>query len=173
MVKIIKIKQNKMSTEMSYLIIFAFVLLSITSIVFAIRESKDTPVIYPKMKGAYSELEFSLINKINKEREFNKLLPLVLDDDISLVCNSHLEKCVSTNKVSHVGVTDRYAKLHEGLCIKRLGEILGDGSEDTESLLDKLLQSSKDIILGDYDKIGISTTLPSNKKVYVSLILIK
>ena len=158
---------------MSFLVIFAFVLLSSTIIVYGIRGSKDTPVIYPKMRGAYSELEFSLINKINKEREFNKLLPLFLDDAISLVCNSHLEKCVSTNEVSHLGVTDMYSNLHEGLYISRLGEILGDGSEDTERLLDKLLKSSKDIILGDYDKIGISTTLSSNKKVYVSLILIK
>ena len=164
-----------MSNIAVVLIVVGFLVIVGISIWYVKRGLKNTPVVYPTMKGSYSPRDFSILNIINKEREFNKLGKLSLDDTLSLTIGKHIDMCRLVEKISHQDIESRFTELKESLPVRRLGEIVVYGHKDTESLVEKLLASSshKEIILGDYNKIGISAKLDFHNKMYVGLILMK
>ena len=139
------------------------------------KKSNDFSIVYPTMKGNYNSLDLSILDNINKEREFNKLGKLTLDDVLSLTIGKHIDMCRLVEKISHQDIESRFTELKEKLPVRRLGEIVVYGHKDTKSLVEKLLASSshKEIILGDYNKIGISAKLDFHNKMYVGLILMK
>ena len=161
------------------LIIVILLIILIASIWYAKEGLEPEPfrndLQIPTIKGSYNEIEFSILDKINTERLYHKLGKLDLEDISSLTIGMHMNTCMRNEKVSHNNVQYRFNDLKELLSVRRLGEIVVYGHKDTESLLEKLLGSSthRDILLGDYNKIGISAKLDSRSKMYVGLILMK
>ena len=84
------------------------------------KKSNNFSIVYPTMKGNYNSLDLSILDTINKEREFNKLGKLSLDDTLSLTIGKHIDMCRLVEKISHQDIESRFSELREKLPVRRL-----------------------------------------------------
>ena len=131
-----------------------------------------TPVLHDYQ---FSSTEIELFDRINHHRDSIGLNILRKNQHISFICQEHNIYMIDNDVVNHDYFQMRSDNLIKTLGAVRVGENIAYNYQTPKSTLKAWLNSPghKENIEGDYTDFGLSITIGTNQRKYITLILIK
>lgn len=123
----------------------------------------------------FSTNELELLSNINVYRNSIGLNTLQTNQHISYLCQEHNLYMIDNDVINHDYFQYRADNLQKTLGAERVGENIAYNYQNVQSILDAWLNSTghKENIEGDYTNFGLSITIGTNQRKYITLILIK
>jgi uncharacterized protein YkwD len=142
---------------------------------FILSCSKQDEPITPLHTYQFSTNELELLDRINHHRDSINLNTLQENQHISYICYEHNVYMIDTGIINHDYFQSRVNNLQNTLDAERVGENIAYNYQNTSSVLNAWLNSPghKKNIEGDYTDFGLSITIGTNQRKYITLILIK
>jgi uncharacterized protein YkwD len=142
---------------------------------FILSCSKQDEPITPLHTYQFSTNELELLDRINHHRDSINLNTLQENQHISYICYEHNTYMIDTGIINHDYFQSRVDNLQNTLDAERVGENIAYNYQNPSSVLNAWLNSPghKKNIEGDYTDFGLSITIGTNQRKYITLILIK
>jgi uncharacterized protein YkwD len=136
------------------------------------QDESITPILHTYQ---FSTNELELLNNINVYRNSIGLNTLQTNQHISYLCQEHNLYMIDNDVINHDYFQYRVNNLQETLDAERVGENIAYNYSTPNSTLNAWLGSPghKENIEGDYTDFGLSITIGTNQRKYITLILIK
>lgn len=155
---------------MKKLLLLILILISFTC------SKEEEEVIIPQIHSyQYTLNELELLDRINIYRDSIGLNTLQPNQHISYICQEHNMYMIETGNINHDYFQYRVDNLQQTLGAVRVGENIAYNYSTPNSILNAWLTSPghKKNIEGNYTDFGLSITMGTNQRNYITLILIK
>ena len=133
------------------------------------------PFSYKETIYTYSSLELEILSSVNSYRRSQRLQELELLDVISIQAEIHNAHMIEAKEVCHHNFGERYRALKESVQAQSIGENVGYGFYNANSLVLAWVNSEHHhkIIMAKNTHFGISARMEEGEKVYVTMIFIR
>lgn len=151
-------------------------LLLLIVILISFNCGKPMEYVIPQLYNyQFSTNEIELFDRINHHRDSIGLNILRKNQHISYLCQEHNFYMIDKDVINHDYFQMRSDNLIKTLGAVRVGENIAYNYQTSNSTLHAWLNSlgHKENIEGDYTDFGLSITIGTNQRKYITLILIK